>query len=84
MNSLASRSTAVKLLLQLSPKRFVCVRTFKGRIMVDIREYWEDSDGDLKPGKKGTFITVFPYLLSVLCRHCSLNGPVGKAQRFCN
>lgn len=22
---------------------------------MDIREYWEDSDGELKPGKKGTF-----------------------------
>ena len=30
------------------------MRTFKGRIMVDIREYW-DSDGELKPGKKGLY-----------------------------
>ncbi|KAL3189609.1 hypothetical protein MRX96_021365 [Rhipicephalus microplus] len=24
-----------------------------GRVMVDIREYYEDGNGDLKPGKKG-------------------------------
>ncbi|XP_065911040.1 activated RNA polymerase II transcriptional coactivator p15-like [Dysidea avara] len=43
--------------LELSPKRFVTVRTFKGRIMVDIREYW-DSDGELKPGKKGISLSL--------------------------
>lgn len=44
--------------LELSPKRYVCVRTFKGKIMVDIREYWEDSDGELKPGKKGIALSM--------------------------
>ncbi|XP_077551811.1 activated RNA polymerase II transcriptional coactivator p15-like [Haemaphysalis longicornis] len=37
----------------LGKKRFVSVREFKGRVMVDIREYYEDSNCDLKPGKKG-------------------------------
>ena len=40
--------------MQISNKRNVSVRTFKGRIMVDIREYYEDSNsGELKPGRKG-------------------------------
>lgn len=44
--------------LELSPKRYVCVRTFKGKIIVDIREYWEDPNGDLKPGKKGIALSM--------------------------
>ena len=37
----------------LAPKRFVKIRTFKGKKYVDIREFWTDDKGDLKPGKKG-------------------------------
>ncbi|XP_075216652.1 single stranded-binding protein c31A [Lycorma delicatula] len=37
---------------QLESRRFVKVREFKGKVMVDIREYY-DADGELKPGKKG-------------------------------
>uniref|UniRef100_A0A023FT67 Activated RNA polymerase II transcriptional coactivator p15 n=1 Tax=Amblyomma parvum TaxID=251391 RepID=A0A023FT67_AMBPA len=37
----------------IGKKRYVSVREFKGRVMVDIREYYEDSNCDLKPGKKG-------------------------------
>ena len=29
------------------------MRTFKGRIMVDIREYYQDDSGEMRPGKKG-------------------------------
>lgn len=39
--------------LQLSMKRFVNVHTFNGKILVDIREYYEDDAGELKPGRKG-------------------------------
>ena len=39
---------------QISAKRFVKVRTFNGRHLVDIREYYEDREtGERKPGKKG-------------------------------
>ncbi|KAJ8872189.1 hypothetical protein PR048_025791 [Dryococelus australis] len=37
---------------QLENKRYVKVREFRGRVFVDIREYYE-ADGELKPGKKG-------------------------------
>ena len=37
----------------IAPKRFVKIRSFKGKKYVDIREYWNDDKGDLKPGKKG-------------------------------
>jgi hypothetical protein len=38
----------------LDKNRFIKVREFRGKVYVDIREYYE-SDGDLKPGKKGGF-----------------------------
>ncbi|CAN0577119.1 unnamed protein product, partial [Ectocarpus sp. 12 AP-2014] len=36
----------------LGNKKFVDVREFKGKIYVDIREYYE-KDGEMRPGKKG-------------------------------
>ena len=29
------------------------MRDFKGKVLVDIREYWMNQDGEMKPGKKG-------------------------------
>ncbi|KAJ7385407.1 Transcriptional coactivator [Desmophyllum pertusum] len=37
---------------ELTSKRKVSVREFKGRVLVDIREFYE-SDGEMKPGRKG-------------------------------
>ena len=45
--------TLFLLIFQLSKTRFVNVREFRGKVLVDIREYYNNSDGDLKPGKKG-------------------------------
>lgn len=36
----------------LEKNRFVKVREYRGSVYIDIREYYE-SDGDLKPAKKG-------------------------------
>ncbi|XP_065207713.1 RNA polymerase II transcriptional coactivator [Planococcus citri] len=36
----------------LGNNRFVKVREFRGKVMVDIREFYE-KDGELLPGKKG-------------------------------
>ncbi|XP_022799284.1 activated RNA polymerase II transcriptional coactivator p15-like [Stylophora pistillata] len=38
---------------ELSDKRRVTVREFKGKILVDIREFYEDNEGEMKPGRKG-------------------------------
>uniref|UniRef100_A0A1B6KUG9 Transcriptional coactivator p15 (PC4) C-terminal domain-containing protein n=1 Tax=Graphocephala atropunctata TaxID=36148 RepID=A0A1B6KUG9_9HEMI len=36
--------------------KYLKVRTFKGKVFIDIREYYE-ANGDLKPGKKGISLT---------------------------
>ena len=44
---------------KISAKRFVNVRTYGGKIMVDIREYYRDqSSGEMKPGKKGICLSL--------------------------
>jgi len=40
-------------MFQIGKMRFVSVRDFKGKSLIDIREYWMNSDGEMKPGKKG-------------------------------
>lgn len=39
--------------LKIGKMRYVSVRDFKGKVLIDIREYWMNQDGDMKPGKKG-------------------------------
>ncbi|BES97197.1 Transcriptional Coactivator p15 (Hypothetical proteinypothetical protein) [Nesidiocoris tenuis] len=39
-------------------KRVAKVRKFKNRLFVDIREYYMDNNGDMKPGKKGISLSV--------------------------
>ncbi|CAL1265484.1 unnamed protein product [Larinioides sclopetarius] len=38
-------------LIKLARNRYVSVREFRGKVLVDIREFYEQ-DGELKPGKK--------------------------------
>ncbi|XP_033125200.1 activated RNA polymerase II transcriptional coactivator p15-like [Anneissia japonica] len=42
---------------ELSRTRFVNVREFKGKVLIDIREYYE-AGGEMKPGKKGISLSV--------------------------
>ncbi|EHH54183.1 SUB1-like protein [Macaca fascicularis] len=38
---------------QIGKMRYVSVRDFKGKVLIDIREYWMDPEGEMKPGRKG-------------------------------
>ncbi|XP_030625107.1 SUB1 regulator of transcription a [Chanos chanos] len=40
-------------MFQIGKMRYVSVRDFKGKVLVDIREYWMDQEGEMKPGRKG-------------------------------
>nr|CAD7260567.1 unnamed protein product [Timema shepardi]CAD7573622.1 unnamed protein product [Timema californicum] len=51
-NATGSKKNEEEPVWELEKKRFVKVREFKGKVFVDIREYYE-ADGELKPGKKG-------------------------------
>ncbi|XP_074650214.1 RNA polymerase II transcriptional coactivator-like [Tubulanus polymorphus] len=42
---------------KLSKMRFVSVSEFRGKPLVNIREYY-DKDGDLKPGRKGISLSI--------------------------
>ncbi|XP_074526675.1 SUB1 regulator of transcription b [Halichoeres trimaculatus] len=39
-------------MFQIGKMRYVSVRDFKGKVLIDIREYWMN-DGEMRPGKKG-------------------------------
>lgn len=38
--------------VKLSGKRRIVVQEFKGNWFVNLREYYEDKSGEMKPGKK--------------------------------
>ncbi|XP_042612539.1 SUB1 regulator of transcription b [Cyprinus carpio] len=40
-------------MFQIGKLRYVSVRDFKGKVLIDIREYWMDQAGEMKPGMKG-------------------------------
>jgi len=42
----------------LSAKRFCRVKTYKGKVYVDVREYFEDDEDKWSPSKKGLMITI--------------------------
>ncbi|CAL8103554.1 unnamed protein product [Calicophoron daubneyi] len=56
-------------MIDLTGKKYVTVRQFKGRSFVDIREFYEDkASGDLKPGRKGISLNIeqWDYLKNVM------------------
>ncbi|OCU02624.1 hypothetical protein XELAEV_18008388mg [Xenopus laevis] len=40
-------------MFQIGKMRFVSVRDFKGKVLIDVREYFMDQAGEMKPGRKG-------------------------------
>ncbi|KAF4011463.1 hypothetical protein G4228_001886 [Cervus hanglu yarkandensis] len=40
-------------MFQIGKMRYVSVQDFKGKVLIDIREYWMDPEGEMKPGRKG-------------------------------
>ncbi|XP_068107352.1 activated RNA polymerase II transcriptional coactivator p15 [Hyperolius riggenbachi] len=40
-------------MFQIGKMRYVSVRDFKGKVLIDVREYFMDQQGEMRPGKKG-------------------------------
>lgn len=62
-------------LFQLSHKRKVSVGSFKGNLLVGIREYWTDKEGKEKPSAKGQSTTAHCSSISsslLICCFCLL------------
>ncbi|KXJ91056.1 transcriptional Coactivator p15-domain-containing protein [Microdochium bolleyi] len=45
----------------LSANRRVGISNFKGKVLINIREYYTDAAGDMKPGKKGISLSLEQY-----------------------
>ncbi|RWA03446.1 hypothetical protein EKO27_g11658 [Xylaria grammica] len=45
----------------LSPTRRIAIQNFKGKSYINIREYYSDASGELRPGKKGIMLTLEQY-----------------------
>ncbi|XP_053154265.1 activated RNA polymerase II transcriptional coactivator p15-like [Hemicordylus capensis] len=45
-------------MFQIGKLRYVCVSLFKGKVLVDLREFYMDKAGDMKPGRKGISLAV--------------------------
>ncbi|NWI68517.1 TCP4 polymerase, partial [Todus mexicanus] len=45
-------------MFQVGRTRFVRVSCFRGKVLVDIREFYTDTEGNLKPGKKGIALSL--------------------------
>lgn len=64
----------VQFVPQIGKMRYVSVRDFKGKVLIDIREYWMNQDGEMKPGKKGEPASLSSALVP-LTRHAPLLRP---------
>ncbi|NWH63387.1 TCP4 polymerase, partial [Geococcyx californianus] len=49
----AGRGSKEEDMFQIGKMRYVRVSCFKGKVLVDIREFYTDKEGDMKPGRKG-------------------------------
>ncbi|KAI0536344.1 transcriptional Coactivator p15-domain-containing protein [Xylaria digitata] len=45
----------------LGATRRVVIQNFKGKNYINVREYYSDASGELKPGKKGIMLTLEQY-----------------------
>lgn len=45
-------------IFDLGGHRKVSINQFKGSTLIDIREFYKDKSGEMKPGKKGISLTV--------------------------
>ena len=44
--------------IEISKTKFITVSEYRGKQYINLREYYLNDDGELKPGKKGISLTV--------------------------
>lgn len=72
--------------VKIGKMRYVSVRDFKGKVLIDIREYWMDQEGEMKPGRKGNLLDHYYSYNSHLkdpenqCISCSLGISLNPEQ----
>jgi hypothetical protein len=70
---------------KLSENRFVTVREYNSKILVDVREYYAADGGEMKPGKKGISLGADQWerlktAMPGLARSLSLDGHAGERE----
>uniref|UniRef100_A0A2K6AFF5 Activated RNA polymerase II transcriptional coactivator p15 n=1 Tax=Mandrillus leucophaeus TaxID=9568 RepID=A0A2K6AFF5_MANLE len=50
--SIKKQKTGETSRFQIGKMRYLSVQGFKGKVLMDIREYWMDPDGEMQPGRK--------------------------------
>jgi hypothetical protein len=71
--------------LNASGKRRVIVREFKDNLLIDIREFWTNDGGELKPGKKVRMECLSrggPRMLIVILGHLFEPRPIQRSCRI--
>lgn len=58
MSSSSDSESGKSAKIQLSHNRFINVNSFKGRDYINIREYYKDREGMMRPTKKGIMLRI--------------------------
>ncbi|XP_055451480.1 activated RNA polymerase II transcriptional coactivator p15-like [Psammomys obesus] len=57
-SSMQSSSSRDDDMLQVGKRRHLSVQDFRGEVLIDIREYWLDTEGAKKPGRRGIALSM--------------------------
>ena len=65
--------------LALSPAKRLTVRKWNNQVLIDIREYYQANDGEMRPGKKGISLTTSQWEVVSSCIN-AINWQIEKTR----